>query len=227
MYYIYIMNNSFINYEDKLDKILLNLKEKNKNYCIIKNIKKINKDDVLNEQVFTEKVSQEEVFNEDDENKLIEKTDRTKDYFCKQLDSLNYIYEMHKVRKNKKADFDIHSTNKYSIEDDNIDKCEIILGWKDLSNNDKNILIENFVVEICSKYNLENNYVLEFVNSNIDKVKYDKSKKKIIDLNGMIQCVEGDKQVLKIKQKIVNKNSGQINKLRKSLVTSKKSRLTI
>lgn len=216
------MNNSFINYEDKLDKILLNLKEKNKNYGIIKNMKKINKDEVLNEQVLTE-----EIFNEDDENKVIEKTDRTKDYFCKQLDSLNYIYEMHKVRKNKKADFDIHSTNKYSIEDDNIDKCEIILGWKDLSNNDKNILIENFVVEICSKYNLENNYVLEFVNSNIDKVKYDKSKKKIIDLNGMIQCVEGDKQVLKIKQKIINKNSGQINKLRKSLVTSKKSRLTI
>ena len=216
------MNNSFINYEDKLDKILLNLKEKNKNYGIIKNIKKINKDEVLNETVVTE-----EIFNEDDENNVIEKTDRTKDYFCKQLDSLNYIYEMHKVRKNKKADFDIHSTNKYSIEDDNIDKCEIILGWKDLSNNDKNILIENFVVEICSKYNLENNYVLEFVNSNIDKIKYDKSKKKIIDLNGMIQCVEGDKQVLKIKQKIVNKNSGQINKLRKSLVTSKKSRLTI
>ena len=146
---------------------------------------------MLNETVVTE-----EIFNEDDENNVIEKTDRTKDYFCKQLDSLNYIYEMHKVRKNKKADFDIHSTNKYSIEDDNIDKCEIILGWKDLSNNDKNILIENFVVEICSKYNLENNYVLEFVNSNIDKIKYDKSKKKIIDLNGMIQCVEGDKQVL-------------------------------
>ena len=70
---------------------------------------------------------------------------------------------MHKVRKNKKADFDIHSTQKYNIEDDNIDKCEIILGWKDLSNNDKNILIENFVVEICKKYNLEIKYTLEFL----------------------------------------------------------------
>ena len=81
---------------------------------------------------------------------------KTKDYFCKQLDSLNYIYEMYKVRKNKKADFDIHSTQKYSIEDENIDKCEIILGWKELSRMIKNILIKNFVLEISDKYNLEN-----------------------------------------------------------------------
>ena len=41
----------------------------------------------------------------------------------KQYDSLNYSLEMHKVRKNKKADFDIYSNNNLNIEDENIDKC--------------------------------------------------------------------------------------------------------
>ena len=40
---------------------------------------------------------------------------------------------MYKVRKNKKADFDIHSIQKYNIEDEDIDKEEKILTWKDLS----------------------------------------------------------------------------------------------
>ena len=34
------MNNSFINYEDKLDQIILSIKEKNNNLRIINNIKK-------------------------------------------------------------------------------------------------------------------------------------------------------------------------------------------
>lgn len=214
------MNNSFINYEDKLDQIILSIKGKNNNLRIINNIKKIKHNE-------DEEILNEEILNETETTTVIEKTDRTKDYFCKQLDSLNYIYEMHKVRQNKKADFDIHSTNKYSIEDDDIDKCEIILGWKELSSNDKDMLIENFVLELCDKHKLENEYVLEFVNNNMDKIKYDKCKKKIVDITGMIQCLENNKKILKIKQKVVSKNSGQINKLRKSLVTSKKSRLTI
>ena len=219
------MNNSFINYEDKLDQIILSIKEKNNNLCIINNIKKIKTNE--NKDIINEEILNEEILNETETTTVIEKTDRTKDYFCKQLDSLNYIYEMHKVRQNKKADFDIHSTNKYSIEDDDIDKCEIILGWKELSSNDKDMLIENFVLELCDKHKLENEYVLEFVNNNMDKIKYDKCKKKIVDITGMIQCLENNKKILKIKQKVVSKNSGHINKLRKSLVTSKKSRLTI
>ena len=104
-----------------------------------------------------------------------------------------------KYDQNKKADFDIHSTNKYSIEDDDIDKCEIILGWKELSSNDKDMLIENFVIGLCDKHKLENEYVLEFVNNNMDKTKYDKCKKKIVDITGMIQCLENNKKILKNK----------------------------
>ena len=37
------MNNSFINFEDKLDQIILSIKEKNNNLCIINNIKKVKK----------------------------------------------------------------------------------------------------------------------------------------------------------------------------------------
>ena len=128
---------------------------------------------------------------------------------------------MHKVRKNKKADFDIHSIQKYNINDKDIDKPEIILGWKDFNENEKNILIEEFIEEIMEKYNVEKDYTKIFVYENINKIKYDKNKKKISDITGMIHCIENKKSILKMRQKIVSSNS-QINKLRKSLISSKK-----
>ena len=66
------------------------------------------------------KDKKEDVINKEDE--VIEK--KNVDIKNKQFESINYCYEMYKVRKNKKADFDIHSINKLNIEDDDIDKIE-------------------------------------------------------------------------------------------------------
>ena len=67
-----------------------------------------------------------------------------------------------------------------------------------------------------------------FINNNLNKIKYDKYKKKIIDLQGMINCVENNNNILKIKTNTVVKNgNSQVNKLRKALSTSKKSRFTL
>ena len=85
---------------------------------------------------------------------------------------------MYKVRKNKKADFDIHSAQKYNIEDEDIDKEEKILTWKDLPESLQQNLIKNFVEEISKKYNLDIEYTNLFINNNLNKIKYDKYKKK-------------------------------------------------
>ena len=132
---------------------------------------------------------------------------------------------MHKVRKNKKADFDIHSAQKYSIEDEDIDKPNIVLGWKDLSDIKKEKLIEDFIVELTDKHNLELKSTMEFVNLNIGKIKYDKQNEKIIDILGMTTCIENNTKILKMKQKTTKTNSSNINRLRKSLLTSKKSKI--
>ena len=224
------MNNSFDNYEDKLDSILLNIKNKNKeikneitdNFEMIDNIKNETISDIENNT--TEKNEKNEKNETNTTKKNIDKPVE-KDYYCKQLDSLNYCLEMHKVRKNKKADFDIHSSQKYSIEDEDIDKPNIVLGWKDLSDIKKEKLIEDFIVELTYKHNLEIKETMDFVNLNIGKIKYDKQSEKIIDILGMTTCIENNTKVLKIKQKMTKTNSSNINKLRKSLLTSKKSKI--
>ena len=58
---------------------------------------------------------------------------------------------MYKVRKNKN-DFDIYSTQKYNIEDEDIDKIEVILGWKDLDNSIKEELINDYVDILNNNY---------------------------------------------------------------------------
>ena len=247
------MNDSFENYEEKLDYIIKNIKNNNKI-----NLNKLDEEDTenkLDEEDTENKLEEEDTENKieedtenkldkDIENKLKKKTEKNiniikksvknktgkdsdKDYYCKQLDSLNYCLEMHKVRKNKKADFDIHSIQKYNIEDKDIDKCVEVLGWKDLSESFQKKLIDNFVKEISNKYNLEIKYTEIFINSNLNKIKYDKYEKKIVDIYGMINCMENDINILKIKQKNVNSTNTRINKLRKSLSTSKKSRFSV
>ena len=52
-------------------------------------------------------------------------------------------------------------------------------------------------------------------------------KKKIVDLYGMINCIENTINVLKIKKVVTKDSNSRINKLRKSLSTSKKSRFTV
>jgi len=175
------MNNSFDNYEDKLDSILLNIKNKNKEIKIETNTtEKIETNTTEKiETNTTEKIETNNIKKNID--KPVEK-----DYYCKQLDSLNYCLEMHKVRKNKKADFDIHSSQKYSIEDEDIDKPNIVLGWKDLSDIKKEKLIEDFIVELTYKHNLEIKETMDFVNLNIGKIKYDKQNEKINASNGFI-----------------------------------------
>ena len=59
---------------------------------------------------------------------------------------------MYKVRKNKKADFDIHSSQKYNIEDENIDKHVEVLNWKNLSESFQKKLINEFVEDTSKKY---------------------------------------------------------------------------
>lgn len=66
---------------------------------------------------------------------------------------------------------------------------------------------------------------MDFVNLNIGKIKYDKQSEKIIDILGMTTCIENNTKVLKIKQKMTKTNSSNINRLRKSLLTSKKSKI--
>ena len=165
------MNNSLGDYENKLDLIIRNIKNNNK-------IKKTYK----NEDDSDDNIKKKDISNE--EKKIT--TNENKDFYCKQLDSLNYCLEMYKVRKNKKADFDIHSAQKYNIEDEDIDKEEKILTWKDLPESLQQNLIKNFVEEISKKYNLDIEYTKLFINNNLNKNKYDKYKKKIVDLHGMI-----------------------------------------
>ena len=139
-----------------------------------------------------------------------------KDFYCKQLDSLNYCLEMHKVRQNKKADFDIHNTLKYNIDDDIIGKNVVYDSWKEVHNDEKNTIIEEFIQDLIKKYDLEYNYTKDFVNHNIKKIKYDKYNKKISSIYNMIVYEENNNKLLKIK--INNKNnSNNIQKMRKSL----------
>ena len=221
------MNNSFDNYENKLDFLIRNIKNNNK---ILKTY--IKKEDEINNEIEIEnkkkEIKNEEIKNEVEIKKNKLKKNEEKDFYCKQLDSLNYCLEMYKVRKNKKADFDIHSIQKYNIEDENIDKQEEALVWKELSESIQQYLIKDFVEEISKKFNLDIKYTELFINSNLNKIKYDKYKKKIIDLHGMINCVENNNNILKIKSNIITKNTNsRVNKLRKALSTSKKSRFTV
>ena len=185
------MDNSFEDYNTKLDTIIKNIKINNK---------KVNSTNIL---------------------KIKKTPTNNKDFYCKQLDSLNYCLEMHKVRQNKKADFDIYSTQKYNIEDESIGKTIIYNNWKDLNIEIQKVLIEDFIIEISALYKLDIDYTREFINNNINKIKYNKYEKKIENLVGMIYCIDNNKGILKIKikEKCANNN---INKLRKSLNNSKK-----
>jgi len=217
------MNSSFENYESKIDSMITNIKKNNKN---IKNNNKIIK-------THKKEVIEETISDNEEETKLNAKPgDKNtkpgdKDFYCKQLDSLNYCLEMHKVRKNKKADFDIHNTEKHSIEDKNIDKQIEVLSWKELPDSLKQESIINFINEISNNHNMDVDYTTTFVNSNLNKIKYDKYKGKIVDLYGMINCIENNINILKIKPKISGTVNSRVNKLRKALSTSKKSRFTV
>ena len=97
------MNKTYEDYTVKLNNIIKNIKINNKKYKLNNEKNNIIKINTINKN---------------------EEIKDTKDFYCKQLDSLNYCLEMHKVRQNKKADFDIYSTLKYNIEDENIGKNE-------------------------------------------------------------------------------------------------------
>lgn len=191
------MNNTYDDYGTKLENIIKNIKINNKKYKKNNNIK-VN--------ICEKKIS--------NENKS------GKDFYCKQLDSLNYCLEMHKVRKNKKADFDIYSTLKYNIEDENIGKDIVFYNWKDLDDNVRSKLIDDFINEISENNNLDLEYTKIFINNNLNKIKYDKYNKKIVDIHSMIICRNNNETILKIK--IKDKKNTNINKLRKSLTNLKK-----
>ena len=164
--------------------------------------------------------------NDNNNNNNINKTSKKKNIdknkknmIQKQYDSLNYSLEMHKVRKNKKADFDIYSSTNFNIEDKDIDKALFIPSWKDLDEDAKIILIENYANLLYNKYGskLSLDYIIDFINNNKNKIKYDKINKCICDLSGLNSIIENNEIKLSIKKNVtINKNS-HINKLRKSL----------
>ena len=153
----------------------------------------------------------ESILNKEEE--VVEK--KNLDIKNKQFESINYCYEMYKVRKNKKADFDIHNMNNLNIEDDNIDKVEKVLGWKDLNDEIKNKFIETYVDELYDEHkgNIDKINIRDFILANKSKIKYNKKESKIDDILGMI-CVNGNELIIRKKQ---TKSNNLINKLRKSI----------
>ena len=156
------MNKIYQDYETRLDNILNILRNSNEN---------------------TDNDEFKDIEQQSEENKEKNSSNRLK---CKQFDTINYCYEMYKVRKNKKADFDIYSTQKYNIEDENIDKMEIILGWKELDNNRKEELIEDYIDTLSDTYkSLSKTYIKDFVIKNKAKIRYNKKDKKIDTILGI------------------------------------------
>ena len=142
-----------------------------------------------------------------------------KNMISKQYDSLNYSLEMHKVRKNKKADFDIYSTNNLDIEDVDIDKCIFYKSWKELSNEEQNLFINQYANILYDKYNkyLTIDYIITFLNNNSNKIKYDKINKCILNILDLEFKINNDNNGELYIKKMSNNISSQIKKLRKSL----------
>tara|TARA_B100001175_G_C19470106_1_gene621279 strand:+ start:757 stop:1332 length:576 start_codon:yes stop_codon:yes gene_type:complete len=189
------MDKIYQNYETRLDNILNTLRNSNENTDIEEN-KDIEeyKDDLEQLEETNDKKG----------------PDRLK---CKQFDTINYCYEMYKVRKNKKADFDIYSTQKYNIEDENIDKMEIVLGWKELDNNKKEELIEDYIDTLSNTYiSLSKTYIKDFVIKNKAKIRYNKKDKKIDTILGI--CYLNNELSIKKKKQ---KSNLAIDKLRKTI----------
>jgi hypothetical protein len=126
---------------------------------------------------------------------------------------------MYKVRKNKKANFNIYETCTYNIEDENIDKAASYVAWKDIEEIEKEHIINNFIDRLSKVYTtLERDYIRDFVYSNKGRIKYDKIKKKIIDIYEMEFTNKNNKKILHIKNKKTNSNkNSNLSKLRKSL----------
>lgn len=186
------MNKSYDNYEIRLVNLINKLRENTIKEELDKNNLK------------------EEKFEKKNNDNIEKKNDRLK---CKQFDTINYCYEMYKVRKNKKADFDIYSTQKYNIEDEDIDKIDKIQGWKELDNKIKEELLENYIDKLDNSYiNLSRNYIKDFVIKNKTKVKYNKKDKQIDDILGM--CYLNNELIIKKKKQNSNVT---IDKLRKSI----------
>ena len=70
---------------------------------------------------------------------------------CHTLEGLQYCLEMHKVKNNKKADFDIHNNSKLNIEDEDIDKFKSYANWNDLSEEIKNNKIQDYILHLKKK----------------------------------------------------------------------------
>ena len=172
---------------------------------IISNIKNNDNENNINDNISNKK------------KKIIDKN--KKNMIQKQYDSLNYSLEMHKVRKNQKADFDIYSSNNFNIEDKDIDKALFIPSWKDLDEDNKVVLIENYANLLYNKYSskLKLDYIINFINKNKSKIKYDKVNKCIYDLSGLNSVIEDNEIKLSIKKQIISNKNSHINKLRKSL----------
>lgn len=158
------------------------------------------------------------------------------DMRCHTLEGLQYCYEMYKVKNNKKADFDIHKTSNYDIEDKNIDKLNKYITWNELSDELKNEKIKNFVDYNSKKYNLDikgKNKLDKLIKNNIKNIKYNKEQLKIIDVNGLIfkkenNIITFNISILKNNKKLSNKiKNSRLSKLKSKVITEKKKNILI
>jgi len=198
------MNNTYESYELKLDKIITKLN--NNEELILNNNKELllnnNKELLLNN-------NEELILKNKDDSSNIKKVENNK-----QFATINYCYEMYKVRKNKKADFDIHSMNNLDIEDKDIDKIDKVFSWKEFDDSEKNILIDDYVDELYNTYlnKILKETIKTFILKNKNKIRYNKRDKKIDTITGMI-CINNGELVIKKK----TSSNELISKLRKSI----------
>jgi hypothetical protein len=159
------------------------------------------------------------------------KDDKKDDLRCHTLEGLQYCYEMYKVKNNKKADFDIHKSTKYNIEDKDIDILPKIYTWNQLSKEEKNEKINIYVEYNVKKYNLDiknKNKLDKLIKNNLKNIKYNKNEGKIIDLDGLNFKKENDTilfsiSVLKYEKKISNKlKTSRLSKLKNKVRNEKK-----
>jgi len=147
---------------------------------------------------------------------------------CHTLEGLQYCLEMHKVKNNKKANFDIHNSSKLNIEDEDIDKFKTYENWNNLSEEIKNNKIQEYILSLKDKYNLDNKILHKLekiVLENIKHIKYNKYQEKIIDLTGLVYKKETNTFNFNTFKNIDKKNSrvknSRLSKLRNKVKNEK------
>ena len=129
--------------------------------------------------------------------------------------SLMLLSKMYKVRQNKEADFeDLFIDDNFEIDKADVDKPSIVYKkWKELDEEEQNIIINKFIDDEEKKYNLrdEDKYNLfELIKSNEKYINFNKIQK-TIKIDNLVFYKENEKNIYKINYT----NSSKIKTLRK------------